>query len=634
MIPNTATLSDEFLQFRRHLFYLFFALIIALMLLSPFSRVSAQAPNSQQTLPNSTAPWINGAQLVGHHRALDTLTIGLALQTSYQEEQYALLKAFYTPTSPLFHQWLQTGEFAARFAPARLLTKAAKSFLHSRGLRLLPDSPSSTLLLATGTTQQIEAAFHTTINDYRLTTGKQYFANSSNVQIPANLRNIIGVIGLSNITTYQPHMQPAQGQQPKLAPPYGGGPFGRGLTPSQIAGIYNATPVYQRLKTQGQGVTLGLYELSGYTRNDIEVYTKAFHLPSVPLVNKPILGGPIPVNRSVDDGAAEVELDIELQLAMTPRAKQVLVYNAPGNELGSLAEYLQIAKDNVADTVSTSWGIPCEYLVPTQDAQIENQAFVQMALQGQSLFSASGDAGAFGCTNAGLTLPQPLARQVADSTNPLVTVVGGTAFRQQNQGAVTFDPGHDPHPPYPGTSAERVWNEGCTLQDCVGGSGGVSRIWGSGNAVLDGSGKPLPGIVEAHASQYGVYCQQSPTTLCRETPDVSINSDPTTGYAIYCTNTAGGCQNPTYAVRGWSRFGGTSCGAPLWAGIAALYDSFHKGRVGLFTFYLYQFDSVSGFQKQFHDITQGDNGYYAAGPTYDLATGLGSPNVYLLIQSE
>jgi subtilase family serine protease len=156
----------------------------------------------------------------------------------------------------------------------------------------------------------VEAAFHVSIKDYRSSDGQTFFANDTDVQIPASLSGtIVAVLGLTNVAALRPLYQ----RSSTVKPHYGGGPGGTGLTPSQIAGIYGATPVYRHLHEAGQGVTFGLVELSGYTPSDISVYENTFFpgLPHVPLVNIPVNGG-----ATDHKDAGEVELDIEMQIAL------------------------------------------------------------------------------------------------------------------------------------------------------------------------------------------------------------------------------------------------------------------------------------------------------------------------------
>ncbi len=616
---------------RFSLFSLMAAFSMLLVAVPSTAFASAKASSLVNVAVSST-PLLSTSQVIGPHAASDSITVGLVLKTSHPDQQKSLLRNLYNPSSSSYHKWLTTGAFDAQFAPAASDVAAATSYLKSHHLQQI-SSPSSTLVLATGSIQNVEAAFHTTLNDYKSADGQVFFANSVAPQMPANVASsIVGILGLNNAP--KSHSNAIPDANPKLSFPYGGGPYGRGLTPAQIAGIYNINSVYKKLNDKGQGVTLGLFELSGYTRSDIYGYTKTFGLRQVPFFDRNVLGGPIAVGGSVDYGAGEVELDIELQIATAPGARRIFVYNAPNSQLGVVGEYLQIARDNLADSTSSSWG-QCEYASNTTLFTEELQAFTQMALQGQSIFSSAGDSGAYDCgaATSALGLTGANALQVDDPTsNPFMTSVGGTSFRLPNRGAVLFDPGTNPNPTYPGTSKEWVWNQTCpNPNSCVGGGGGVSRVWASGDYVFDSNGSPLPGVLEPKYSQAGAYCGQTAANLCRQVPDVSLNSDPGTGYAIYCTNVAGGCTDPAYSVKGWTRFGGTSCAAPIWAGVAALYVN-RYGRAGLFNYLIYKYDSKAGYANQFHDIVNGNNGYYPAGANYDLASGLGTPDVYKLIR--
>jgi subtilase family serine protease len=117
-------------------------------------------------------------------------------------------------------------------------------------------------------------------------------------------------------------------------------------------------------------------------------------------------------------------------------------------------------------------------------------------------------------------------------------------------------------------------------------------------------------------------------------PDVSWDADPNTGVAVYDST-------PYSGKSGWFEVGGTSAGAPAWAGIVALVD---QGRVTAGNGYLstsnltssnfYSAASSSVYSSNYFDITSGSNGRGAvaqAGVGYDYVTGLGSPNGASLI---
>ncbi len=100
----------------------------------------------------------------------------------------------------------------------------------------------------------------------------------------------------------------------------------------------------------------------------------------------------------------------------------------------------------------------------------------------------------------------------------------------------------------------------------------------------------------------------------RTGPDVSYDA---TGYAVYTSVTVNG-------LTGWMTTGGTSAGAPQWAGLLAIADQGRAlaGEPSLS-------DAVSAVYglpaSDFHDVTGGGNGAVSARAGYDTITGRGSP---------
>jgi len=70
--------------------------------------------------------------------------------------------------------------------------------------------------------------------------------------------------------------------------------------------------------------------------------------------------------------------------------------------------------------------------------------------------------------------------------------------------------------------------------------------------------------------------------------------------------------------------GGTSAVAPLWAGLIALFNQQLGNPVGFLNPLLYS--TVASSSGAFHQITQGNNGAFKAGPGWNACTGLGSPD--------
>jgi subtilase family serine protease len=605
------------------------------------------------------------------------MTIEVVLAPRNQAALDEQLQNVYDQKSPSYQQWLVTGEFYDRYGPSASQIAAVASHLQASGL-VVEQSSSPFLVRASGPSSAVEAAFATTLHNYRNSKGVSYFANSSAIKIPASVAaGVLGVVGMTNTVRLQSHVRRAwnKGSTPvpscetpypteqQLADAilhnvgfpfgYGGGPGCSGLTPSQTNSIYGAP--HLGAVTKGHRVRLAVFELSAYQHSDIDTWARTFYGPGYtpPLKDITVDGGPLtpvcPMNDTCPNyangyaGDIEVDADIETQLAVAPAARQLLVYNAPNDFTGQteLDEYTQIAKDNLADVISSSWAV-CENDAGAAYAQAENLVFEQMALQGQSMFGAEGDTGAFSCIRSDGTT---IINVLDPPAQPWVTSVGGTSF-------ATFNPDANPNPSYP-EGVETVWNflnlcnQTSTNEDgltgfgwCAGdgaGGGGNSQYWG----------RPIyqfgPGITNAYTT-YGNGTTQCSLarigTPCREVPDVSANADENTPYAEYCTGNAstpfsvcgtfsGGEPSP-----GWFGIGGTSLSSPLWSAIIADRDGFWHGRTGNanpLLYLLYNFD----YHGYFHDITptgqSSNNGFFPTTRGYDQATGIGTPKMEALI---
>jgi subtilase family serine protease len=104
----------------------------------------------------------------------------------------------------------------------------------------------------------------------------------------------------------------------------------------------------------------------------------------------------------------------------------------------------------------------------------------------------------------------------------------------------------------------------------------------------------------------------------RSNPDVSMDADPNTGVYVVIAGQA-------------FEVGGTSVSAPLWSALLADLNEGRafrgEGPLANAQALVYQLP-----KSDFHDITVGNNGF-AAGPGYDLVTGIGSPYANLVVNS-
>lgn len=189
----------------------------------------------------------------------------------------------------------------------------------------------------------------------------------------------------------------------------------------------------------------------------------------------------------------------------------------------------------------SSWAV-CENDVTAGYVEAENTVFEQMAMQGQSVFGAVGDTGAFSCIRSDGTT---IVNVLDPPSQPSVTSVGGTSFE-------TVNPGQNPHPAYP-RGIESVWNTDSLCSNAApsaandnlggffwcaatGAAGGGSSQWWGRPIYQFGPGVNSPKTTRGNGTTQCALAKL--TTPCREDPDVSADADEFTPYSEFCTGNA------------------------------------------------------------------------------------------------
>jgi kumamolisin len=342
-------------------------------------------------------------------------------------------------------------------------------------------------------------------------------------------------------------------------------------TPPQVARAYNFPT------NKGANQTIALIELGGgFSNSDLTTYWQQLGLPPVSVTAIGVDGA---TNSPTGDPASadgEVTLDIQVAGAVAPAAR-IAVYFAPNTDQGfydaiSAAIHDKTHKPSV---LSISWGMAEDHWTP-QAMNAFNALFHDAALLGLSVCAASGDNGSSdGDTDGANHVDFP-------ASSPWVLGCGGTSLGVADGGKISW---------------ETVWNDG-SFGGATG--GGVSQHF-SKPLYQGKTNVPLP----VHSNPTG-----------RGVPDVAGNADPATGYVVL----VGGQPNV---------FGGTSAVAPLWAGLIALLNERLSKRVGWLNAKLY---GKLAPGKALNDITEGNNGVYAARTGWDPCTGLGTPNGAAILQ--
>ena len=534
---------------------------------------SAHAGEAQR-LHNDAVPIVAGMRPLSPLDRSKRLRLVISLPLQNSQALAEFLREAYTPSNPNYHKFLNPAQFTERFGPAQQDYETVKAFARAHGLVVTGTHSNRTILDVEGSVSDIEKGFHVKMQVYQHPTEvRQFYAPDADpsVELPVKLMRVSGLdnyalprpnlkikaLGLNQGKPATPEPRPRISANTGTGSGPGGGFAGNDFRAAYVPGT----------ALTGYGQTVGLLEFDGYTNDDITYYENLAGLPNVPLTNVLLdgfTGAP-----TGSGGEDEVSLDIEVAISMAPGLTNLLVYEAGPN--GNWHDILnRMATDNLAKQMSCSWYIPNGRADPVAD-----QIFMQMAAQGQSFFSASGDS----CAYTGL-IPFP-------GDTPYITEVGGTTLTTAGPGGAWV--------------SETVWNWADVGNPGVGSSGGISTQYA------------IPGW------QQGINMSLNQgSTIWRNSPDVAMTAD-----------------NVYVRVDGRDgNFGGTSCAAPLWAAFTALVNqqATTKGQpVGFLNPALYALGQGAKYDSEFQDIVTGNNfspsspAQFSAVPGYDLCTGLGTP---------
>lgn len=524
------------------------AAVIVLLFLPARAQMTGQLPRTRHTRDAVTT---GRAALVGYVEPTQLLRLNLALPLRNEAELDAELEQLYDPTSNSFHQFLSVAEFTERFGPTQEDYDAVIRFAEANGLKVMGTSANRMIVDVIGTVANIENAFHVTMRVYRHPTEDRLFYapdREPTTDLPLALWHITG---LDNYSIPRPaslkHEPEARGSTT------GSGPGGEFIGSDMREAYYGGSAL------TGSGQSVGLLEFAGYNENDVKNYFSKVAQPlNVAVVGVSTDGSSLSCTGGCDD--TEQVLDIEEAISMAPGMSQVRVYVS---DTSDVSIFNRMATDNTAKSLSCSWGwSPAD---PTSDDPI----FKEFAAQGQNLFVASGDSGAY----------RSRSKYVYPADDAYITSVGGTDLTTTSAGG-----------PW---KSEVAWS---------GSGGGIS---------------PDKIAIPSYQKTAGVITTANKGSLTyRDAPDVAAEAN-TDNYICYDGTCAGG-------------WGGTSFAAPRWAGYLALVNQQSvangRGTLGFINPALYTIGLGSSYGMNFHDITSGSNGTYSAIKGYDLVTGWGSPD--------
>jgi len=457
---------------------------------------------------------------------------------------------------------LSRAEYARRHGASQADRDAVREFAEAHGLAVVQEHAGRRTLVLAGTVAQFNDAFDVELQRCSHP-GGTYRGRTGPLHVPAELSGIIeAVLGLDNRPQAEPHFRMKTPQAKRRSRPAQAG--ATSFTPVQLAAIYGFP------QGDGKGECIALIELGGgYRPQDLQTYFTGLGVPLPAVTAVSVDQGSNQPTGDPNGPDGEVMLDIEVAGAIAPAAA-IAVYFAPNTDAGFLDAVTTAIHDDVRkpSVVSISWGGP-ESTWTQQAMSTMDQEFQAAAAMGITVCIAAGDSGSTdGVSDGSNHVDFP-----ASSSH--VLACGGTSLQAKGTAIVQ----------------EVVWNDGNPANGA--GGGGVSTVfalpsWQQGLESTDAEGTSTP------LSMRGV-------------PDVSGDADPQTGYNVLVDGTT--------AV-----YGGTSAVAPLWAGLIARINALTGRTAGLINPALYAQPSA------LHDITQGNNGGFAASAGWDACTGLGSPD--------
>jgi hypothetical protein len=540
---------------------------------APQRRINARIDDAQRTvLLGQRHPMATSSSDTGRVSGGEPM-IAMAMHLKPTAKQSAdveeLLAEQLDPKSINFHRWITAAQFGDRFGADSEDLAKITAWLVSKGFAVSPATHSQIWIDFNGSTGQAETAFRTEIHRYQAS-DRTFYANASDPSVPAAFADMVGTIdGLDNYIEQRPDLNSIRGK-------------------SRITAEDSLTGVQPQLDSGSNHALCAGDSQIIYDSQPLYALHPAIDGTGEKVAtagNYEVVADSFNAFRSFCGLPAQNVDIVAMPGTPSPLTGGVggearldfewIGAMAPGAQVvyvygsNALSAFAYIVDNDLASVASLSWTTGGGY--GEDVAQLANA-------QGITLLASSGDGGD---ADAGL----------GPTDSPHVTSVGGTSFtglsnvywganRSNNSSALGYVP-------------ETAW-------------------WGSGGGPSGTYPKP------SWQTGLGV-----PNDGVRDTPDVSLEADPYSAAYIVCQAT------PCLSNAEW--IGGTSASTPTFAGIVALInqmtDSNGQGNINPILYAL-----AASNPTVFHDITTGSNGI-PAGVGYDMATGLGSVDVYNLLQA-
>lgn len=534
------------------------------------------------------------------------------------------------PNSDKFHKYMNTTEFANHFGRSNAEIISLKKYFEKYNVKSQIYRGNLVMSLK-GTSSQLRRAIK-----YRISKKSQ--SREVKVKLPSILAHkTIAVIGFQPVHSLKDHSSvhynSSSSRHLAFLNSMNSNQFSKKFGSKKFNNQYSLN-VKQLTSTSKNSQRIGIISFEDFFAKDVKILWEKEGIQTSNRIQKHFVIGKSKSRKNLTN-QLESTLDVGQAGAIDPEAKVDAYIAKSASAKGSDATlffdaFANAISDDKDKQISTSFGVGNELSMgyyssvsPQQYNDALNILFSQAAIQGISIFSASGDNGPYEISypkeNHGLP------------TSPLIVEVGGTTIKKSRTDS--------------SNSQEVAWNNvkeipKSKINDGLfqGSGGGFSllnrtprfqrdKISGINTFRAISLLKYKNGSMVLKKSKHVITGKHSG----RNIPDISGIADPNTGYATYISFKKNGKVYHTWLVSG-----GTSYVAPQMAAANALLNGSLSESVGFWNPQIYSFSKFlnSPLNPLNSGSLQNNNLFYLGQPgkKYNQATGLGTVNFTNLYQ--